>query len=137
MNIYGLRFENTCGACPEQYDVFLEGEQVGYVRVRHGWVSAEYPDCGGTHIYSDYIHGDGSFEDTAERMKHLRLIATLLHGRIQHNQLKISQAHEVVERLMDAIGNSDVGVFVVHQGVRATVDSIYVDGAGDVIVEVE
>jgi len=31
-----LTLNKTCGACPEQYDVFLEGENVGYMRLRHG-----------------------------------------------------------------------------------------------------
>jgi len=31
-----LRFEMTCGACPEQYDVFKGDDKVGYMRLRWG-----------------------------------------------------------------------------------------------------
>lgn len=143
MNIGGLEFVMTCSCCPEQYDVFDIGQdikQVGYVRLRHGWITAAYPDYGGTLVYSADVKGDGMFVDDEERMKTLRLIAALLQSRIAHDESKISKANEVVERLMDAIGNSDVGVFVrVPEGDdhwQAVVSEIYVDESGDVIVEV-
>lgn len=34
MIIQKLEFRETCGSCPEQYDVFKGGRQVGYVRLR-------------------------------------------------------------------------------------------------------
>ena len=37
--------EMTCFACPEQYDVFLDGEQVGYLRLKHGVFRCDYPAC--------------------------------------------------------------------------------------------
>ena len=52
----------TCGACPEQYDVFLDGQEVGYLRLRHGTFRAEYPTCGGTEVYRANPEGDGVFE---------------------------------------------------------------------------
>ena len=36
MIIKGLNFKKTCDACPEQYDVFKDEKQVGYVRLRWG-----------------------------------------------------------------------------------------------------
>lgn len=39
--------EQTCYAYPEQYDVFLDGKQVGYLRLRHGYFRCDYPNCGG------------------------------------------------------------------------------------------
>ena len=36
MVINGLIVIQTCGACPEQYDVFLGDKQIGYVRLRGG-----------------------------------------------------------------------------------------------------
>lgn len=33
-----LKFEQTCFACPEQYDVYDGGTYVGYVRLRHGYL---------------------------------------------------------------------------------------------------
>lgn len=34
----------TCGASPEQYDAFLDDKQVGYIRLRWGFLSVRYPD---------------------------------------------------------------------------------------------
>lgn len=59
--ILGLRFECTCGACPEQYDVFDGDEQVGYVRLRHGGLSVECPDSGGEYVFYGSPAGDGIF----------------------------------------------------------------------------
>lgn len=54
----------TCGACPEQYDVFNKSDkQVGYLRLRHGSFSASYPECGGKQVYHACPVGDGIFED--------------------------------------------------------------------------
>ena len=36
----------TCHACPEQYDAFFQGKQIGYLRLRHGEFRVDYPDCG-------------------------------------------------------------------------------------------
>ena len=64
-----LNFVRTCGACPEQYDVFDGEEQVGYVRLRWGNLTVECPDCGGEYVY-DYSFSDGfkgCFENDTER----------------------------------------------------------------------
>ena len=37
-----LRFERTCPYSPEQYDVFKGHSRVGYVRLRHGRLTADY-----------------------------------------------------------------------------------------------
>ncbi len=63
----GLRLELTCSACPEQYDVFLK---VGYLRLRHGKFSVDYPDCGGETIYEAEPNGDGIFNKD-ERVKYM------------------------------------------------------------------
>ena len=41
--IKGLAFELTCGACPEQYDVWYKGAKVAYVRFRHNQLTVEVP----------------------------------------------------------------------------------------------
>lgn len=66
-----LRFKMTCGACPEQYDVFLGEEQVGYVRLRHGFMAVACPDYGGKTVYEANPKGDGCF-DADERDYFLR-----------------------------------------------------------------
>ncbi len=61
--INGYQLFLTCLACPEQYDVYLNGEQVAYLRLRHGRFYASYPDVGGVMVYESYPKGDGIFED--------------------------------------------------------------------------
>lgn len=57
------RLELTCAGCPEQYDVFLEDEQVGYLRLRHGYFRVEFPNCRGELIYKASPKGDGMFNE--------------------------------------------------------------------------
>ena len=71
MIINGYNLIETCGACPEQYDVFLNNEQVGYLRLRHGYFYASVPDCCGNVVYKAYPKGDGIF-DADERMFYLK-----------------------------------------------------------------
>lgn len=56
--------KQTCGACPEQYDMLdEEGNTLGYFRLRHGRFTVEYPDCGGKLVLHSNPIGDGIFED--------------------------------------------------------------------------
>lgn len=69
-DLLGCRLIRTCFACPEQYDVFYEDQQIGYLRLRHGAFRADYPDCGGVTVYEASPQGDGVFEDE-EREQYL------------------------------------------------------------------
>jgi len=69
--IDGVKLELTCGACPEQYDAYIGDEQVGYLRLRHGFFTVECPDCGGERVYEAEPNGDGLFDDI-EREFYLR-----------------------------------------------------------------
>jgi len=62
----------TCFACPEQYEAFLDGKLVGYLRLRHGFFRVDYPDAGGETIYSAETKGDGIFSRD-ERDFHLEM----------------------------------------------------------------
>lgn len=66
----GLRLELTCGACPEQYDVFKDDRIVGYLRLRHGTFTVDYPNVSGVEIYSADPNGDGTF-DADERLNYM------------------------------------------------------------------
>lgn len=68
--IHGYRLELTCGACPEQYDVFAGKNKVGYLRLRHGGFRADVPDCGEETVYYANPKGDGIFHDD-ERVHYL------------------------------------------------------------------
>ena len=68
--IHGYRLQQTCSACPEQYDVYAGEEQVAYFRLRHGHFYAAVPDHGGDTVYEASPDGDGIFADY-ERVRHL------------------------------------------------------------------
>lgn len=64
MNTYGYTLEQTCAACPEQYDCFDKNHNlVGYLRLRHGYFYAKYPDVSGKLVYEANTKGDGIFEE--------------------------------------------------------------------------
>lgn len=90
INTYNFEFEFdlTCTASPEQYDVTLEGKQVGYVRLRWGFLRCDYPNIGGETIY-EYAFTDGwqgCFNDDYQRNNHLDLIAKALYNRILESE---------------------------------------------------
>lgn len=64
MNILGYELVETCGACPEQYDVYKDKKQVGYLRLRHGNFTVQTPSAGGEIVYQASPKGDGLFEDS-------------------------------------------------------------------------
>lgn len=39
MKAEDIEFEQTCPACPESYKLIYDGEEVGYLRLRWGYVS--------------------------------------------------------------------------------------------------
>lgn len=61
ISLYGMDLVNTCAACPEQYNVFKDGTQVGYLRLRHGTFRAHAPGVGGDIVYQSSTRGDGIF----------------------------------------------------------------------------
>ena len=69
-------------ACPEQYNAYLGGKQVGYLRLRHGAFSVDFPDCGGETIYEASPAGDGIFADD-ERDYYLRFAVDAILKRLR------------------------------------------------------
>lgn len=49
-----LKWVQTSLQCPEQYDVYCNGEIVAYVRERFKSLTVECPDCGGELIYEKH-----------------------------------------------------------------------------------
>ena len=71
-----LELKRTCAAAPEQYDLFRDGRQIGYLRLRHGYFRAHYPDHNSSEpVYSTGVRGDGLFYDDEERSRELRAAA--------------------------------------------------------------
>lgn len=67
--INGYDFICTCVVCPEQYDVFGNGKQVGYVRLRYGVLTLDYPNINGKEIYRFLYDNEwlGSFMSEEDR----------------------------------------------------------------------
>jgi len=78
INIHGYELQQTCSACPEQYNVSIDGNCIGYLRLRHGYFYAESPGPGGTRVFESQPRGDGSFEFD-EREHHLTLAVHAIH----------------------------------------------------------
>ncbi len=86
-----FRLVQTCGACPEQYDVYLAfdpddgGESttpIGYMRLRHGYFYAEHLDVT---VYEANTDGDGMFTDD-ERENHLNLACHAIKRSIEQGE---------------------------------------------------
>lgn len=60
-----VELRQTCSASPEQYDMYVEDENIGYFRTRHGYFTVEYL-LNGTQVFASGIKGDGGF-DSDER----------------------------------------------------------------------
>jgi hypothetical protein len=80
----GLTFICTCIACPEQYNVFKDEKQVGYVRLRWGGLRVDSPDYMGKEIYyTNYGDGYcGEFSDE-DRPVQLAKIAKIINTHIE------------------------------------------------------
>lgn len=63
----GLELKMTCPACPEQYEIFNDGNQIAYYRLRHGAFTVNFPDHMGKTILEIDVVGDGIF-DESERL---------------------------------------------------------------------
>lgn len=78
-----MKLVQTCGACPEQYDVFDDaGEQVGYIRLRHGYLSVRKDGPGGDEVFgTSSFAGDGCFDRETERKFFLDIALKRLKAR--------------------------------------------------------
>lgn len=66
----GLVIQRTSCMCPEQYEIFRDGIQVAYYRLRHGEFRIDMPDHNGETLCEYWPYGDGAFGDD-ERMAYL------------------------------------------------------------------
>lgn len=99
MQIKGLDFQLTCVACPEQYDVFLDEQQVGYVRLRYGRLTACLGEVGGELIYDYDFTGFesgwlGVFPNSGVREAHLNKIADCIINRYSITYLQSQSKFE-------------------------------------------
>jgi hypothetical protein len=84
-NRMGYTLIQTCSACPEQYEVYKGVNEVGYLRLRHGFFRADYPYCGGEEVYTSDTEGDGIFEGH-ERDMHLDKAILAIDEKRKHDK---------------------------------------------------
>lgn len=121
MKVKNYEFVVTCEACPEQYDVYDENaNQVGYVRLRWGYLYAQCPHVGGVTVYSvDLDHDGGSFSSDEERMHHLNSIAEAI---TEHYVLgkKIKTVGDLIEVLQKLPQDAKISY---DHGLELTIDA--------------
>lgn len=83
------------GSCPEQYDVMLDGQEVGYLRLRHGNFTADCPF--GNTVHQATPNGDGRFEDS-EREEYLTKAIAAIDKELNKNMNKLTDT-EIVDFL--------------------------------------
>lgn len=86
-NLLGCRLVCTCPACPEQYDVIelATGDQIGYLRLRHGYFRADYPNHRGEIVYESDTLGDGLFDEDERLPELTKAVEALLD---MHQKMK-------------------------------------------------
>lgn len=89
LEINGYELRLSCRACPEQYDVYKDGKEVAYFRLRHGWFYVSTPTCNDHIIYEASPKGDGIFEED-ERMKYLTEAIEAVDKERRENEQKSS-----------------------------------------------
>ena len=117
MNILGIELVCTCGACPEQYNAFIDGEMVGYFRLRHGRFRVDYPDSGGATLLSEATIGDGIF-DESERMDCLtRGCKAILVRRAQERKettLTKDDKFEILDMIEEVLTRCEETVYILR-----------------------
>lgn len=76
-----INLQLTWEFCPEQYEAFLDGKLVGYLRLRAGTFIVEFPSAAGETIYEASPRGQGCFEED-ERDHYLRLAIDAIYNRV-------------------------------------------------------
>ena len=98
-----LRFERNGYACPEQYGVYNDdtNELVAYIRLRHGNLTVECPDCGGDLIYEHRFENDykGCFDDDQERYEYLEEVSKAI---VEYYQVVEDTPIELLKREYEA-----------------------------------
>jgi hypothetical protein len=72
---HGLTFREVGPISPEQYEVFFNGHEIGYVRYRFGCWTAEFPANGGWCIFEKALATQSGQMTDLERGKWLPVIA--------------------------------------------------------------
>lgn len=90
--IDGVLAVRTCLACPEQYDLRLGAEMIGYVRLRHGRLSLDCPGVSGTEQTVVEFGDDRGIFGNEEREGWMRRL-TAMAKRWAHAPIESIAAH--------------------------------------------
>lgn len=81
--IDGLNFTEIGPESPEQYEVYDGDQQVGYVRYRFGFLSAECPDAGMREVFGRKLKNETGQMTDIERGRWLPVIARRIRRHIR------------------------------------------------------
>mgnify|MGYP000489417732 CR=1 FL=1 len=84
----------TCPAFPEQYDGYIDGEKVAYLRLRHRWFRAEYL---GKVVFTSEPNGDGAFDDS-ERAQQLNAACDAIIN--EHRKREEPRSYKIVSEVI-------------------------------------
>jgi hypothetical protein len=93
MNIKGFSLQMTCGACPEQYDVYLNDKKVAYFRLRYGNFTVDAP-FGGVRVYESNTKGDGIFEYEERDIELGNAIDAVIQHYIDLGEIELVGCHD-------------------------------------------
>lgn len=93
---YTIYLQKTCAACPEEYYASVNGEHVGYLRLRNGAFTVECPHADDELVYCNECIGDGSF-DESERERELNNAKEAICGWLDGRENKAKKAGNFVE----------------------------------------
>lgn len=74
-HLHGVTFREIGPISPEQYEVYYNGQEIGYVRYRFGYLTAEFPTVGAWCIFEKKLATQSGQMTDQERGKWLRVIA--------------------------------------------------------------
>lgn len=77
----GMTMMLTSPSVPEQWAVVRHGQPCGYIRVRFGGISVDYPDAGDERLYEGPVDGFGGLTDH-ERPTQLLLALGMIAARM-------------------------------------------------------
>ena len=98
-----INLVKTCDACPEQYDAYINGLQVGYIRCRWGEITVKCPDAQGETVYHSITDGYGKLLDT-ERDTQLEMCIKAIE---RWNERKKEQYNAMVKVINELENASD------------------------------
>jgi|GEM_PF-3046290 len=82
----GLELIQTCSSCPEQYDVKKEGQMCGYIRLRSGRYTVEWPEVMKGMLHYDVLEGNKDSFDEDERETYLTKALIFILRKLKANE---------------------------------------------------